>query len=179
MKNNDIIYKSNNLEVRDTMKKRYESKVAVFLILTRETNKSTEIMLQRRCNTGYMDGKYDMACSGHLEEGESLSMAVVREAKEELGIDIQEKDLKLVSVLHPWREGYINVFFSTQRFEGIPQIIEKEKCDDLRWFDINNLPDNTIEKIKHVIKCMKNGIIYDDGDFSHLKMKQTELERYI
>ena len=52
------------------MKKRYESKVAVFLVLTRETNKGTEILLQRRCNTGYMDGKYDMACSGHLESGE-------------------------------------------------------------------------------------------------------------
>ena len=158
------------------MKERYESKVAVFLVLTRLTENGTEIMLQRRCNTGYMDGKYDMACSGHLEIGESLSMAVAREAKEELGIDIQEKDLQLVSVLHPYQEGYINIFFSTQGFKGTPQIMEKEKCDDLRWFDINNLPANTIEKIKYVIKCMENGIIYDDGDFSHLKMKQTEIE---
>lgn len=158
------------------MKERYESKVAVFLVLTRLTENGTEIMLQRRCNTGYMDGKYDMACSGHLEMGESLSMAVAREAKEELGIDIHEKDLQLVSVLHPYQEGYINIFFSTQGFKGTPQIMEKEKCDDLRWFDINNLPANTIEKIKYVIKCMENGIIYDDGDFSHLKMKQTEIE---
>ena len=158
------------------MKERYESKVAVFLVLTRLTDNGTEIMLQRRCNTGYMDGKYDMACSGHLEIGESLSMAVAREAKEELGIDIQEKDLQLVSVLHPYQEGYINIFFSTQGFKGTPKIMEKEKCDDLRWFDINNLPANTIEKIKYVIKCMENGIIYDDGDFSHLKMIQTEKE---
>ena len=75
------------------MKERYEIKVAVFLVLTRETDNGTEIMLQRRCNTGYMDGKYDMACSGHLESGESISTAVVREAKEELGIIIDEKDL--------------------------------------------------------------------------------------
>ena len=86
------------------MKKRYESKVAVFLVLTRETSKGTEILLQRRCNTGYMDGKYDMACSGHLESGESFSMAMVREAKEEIGIDIHEKDLNLVSVIHPYEE---------------------------------------------------------------------------
>ena len=157
------------------MKKRYESKVVVFLVLTRETDKGTEIMLQKRCNTGYMDGKYDMACSGHLESGESLSMAVVREAKEELGIDIQEKDLELVSVLHPYQESYMNIFFSTKKFEGTPQIIEKEKCDDLRWFNINNLPDNTIERIKQVIKCMEKGVIYDDGNFSYLKMKQAEI----
>lgn len=154
------------------MKERYEIKVAVFLVLTRETDNGTEIMLQRRCNTGYMDGKYDMACSGHLESGESISTAVVREAKEELGIIIDEKDLQLISILHPYQEGYINVFFSTQTFEGTPQIMEKDTCDDLRWFALNNLPDNTIEKIKQVIKCIENGIIYDDGNFSHLKKKK-------
>jgi len=156
------------------MKERYKSKVAVFLVLTRETDKGTEILLQKRYNTGYMDGKYDMACSGHLESGESLSMAVARESKEELGIDIKEKDLQLILTLHPYKDEYLNIFFSTKRFSGTPQIMEPEKCDDLRWFDINNLPENTIEKIKLVIKCIENGIIYDDGDFSHLKMKLTE-----
>lgn len=68
------------------------------------------------------------------------------------------------------------MFFSTQTFEGIPQIMEKDTCDDLRWFTLNNLPDNTIEKIKQVIKCIENGIIYDDGNFSHLKRKQFEKE---
>ena len=90
-------------------------------------------------------------------------------------IDKQEKDLQLVSVLHPYHEEYMNIFFSTQKFKGTPQIIEKEKCDDLRWFNIKNVPDNTIEKIKQVIKCMEYDIIYDDGNFSHLKMKQTEV----
>ena len=46
------------------MKHRYESKVTVFLVLTRTVNGKKEVLLQRRCNTGYMDGKYDMACSG-------------------------------------------------------------------------------------------------------------------
>ena len=161
------------------MKERYESKVAVFLVLTRITDKGKEILLQRRYNTGYMDGKYDMACSGHLEINESISTAVVREAKEELGIDIQEKDLQMVCVIHPYQEGYMNIFFSAKKYQGIPQIIEKEKCDDLNWFNINNLPTNTIERIKNVIQCMENGIIYDDGDFSHLKMKKIEKENIL
>lgn len=57
--------------------------------------------------------------------------------------------------------------------------MEKEKCDDLRWFNKRNLPENTIERIKKVIKCMENGIIYDDGDFSNLKNKQTEMKSEI
>ena len=57
---------------------RYQSKIAVFLVLTRETKDGTEILLQRRYNTGFMDGMYDMAASGHVEKGETLSQAVVR-----------------------------------------------------------------------------------------------------
>lgn len=151
------------------MKERYESKVAVFLVLTRKVNGKTEILLQRRCNTGYMDGKYDMACSGHLEKGESLSMALVREAKEEINLDIKE-DLRLISVVHPYKEDYINVFFTTDKYEGTPTIMEPNKCDDLQWFDLNELPENITTRNRNVIKNIQKGIIYDDGDFSHQKM---------
>ena len=149
------------------MKKRYQSKVAVFLILTREENGKTEILLQERYNTGYMDGKYDAACSGHLEKGESVSMALVREAKEEIGIDINEKDLRFVELIHSYKEDYINVFFTTKKYSGTPKIMEPEKCDDLRWFDIENLPENIFPRIKNVLININKGILYDDADFTH------------
>lgn len=153
------------------MKDRYESKVIVFLILTRVINGKKQILLQKRKNTGYMDRKYDMACSGHLEKGETLSQAVVREAKEEIGITINEMDLELVSVIHPYQENYLNLFFTTPRYQGIPQIMEKEKCEDLNWFDIDNLPENTIDRIKNVLKNIEKGLLYDDGDFTYQKFK--------
>ncbi len=146
------------------MKQRYQSKVAVFLILTREKNGKTEILLQRRCNTGYMDGKYDVACSGHVEKGESLSMALCREAKEEIGLNINKKDLKLVSIIHRYKEDYIDVFFTTYVYEGNPKIMEPDKCDDLQWFDISQLPENTIIRNINVMTNMQKGIIYDDED---------------
>ena len=149
------------------MKERYQSKVAVSLILTRLTDDGKEILFQRRCNTGYMDGKYEISCSGHLEKGESLSNAMIREAKEELGIEIQEKDLQLVFVNHSYKEDYIQIYFTTQKYKGIPQIIEKDKCDDLRWFNSNNLPNNIMDRIERAIKCIESGVLYDnyhDGD---------------
>ena len=146
------------------MKKRYETKVAVFLILTRNVNVKTEVLLQQRCNTGYMDGKYDTACSGHLEAGESMAMAVIREAKEEINIQVDPKDLELVSVFHPYKENYLNVFFSAKKYTGVPEIMEKEKCSDLSWFDIDNLPENTIERVRRVLNNMKNEIVYDDDE---------------
>lgn len=151
------------------MSERYKCIVAVFLILTRENKGKTEILLQERYNTGYMDGKYDTACSGHLEPNESLSMALVREAKEEINLDIDEEDLEFVSLIHPYKEGYVNVFFTTKKYSGTPRIMEPDKCSNLQWFDIDNLPHNTIDRIKNVIENMKKRILYDDGNFSHQK----------
>ena len=150
------------------MKERYQTKVAVSLILTRETDDGKEILFQRRYNTGYMDGKYEISCSGHLEKGESLSRAIIREAKEELGIDIQKNDLQLVFINHSYKDDYMQIYFTAQKFNGIPQIIEKNKCDYLRWFNINNLPNNMIERIRYAIKDIENGITYanyNDADF--------------
>ena len=120
-----------------------------------------------------MDGKYDTACSGHLEQGESLSMAVAREAKEEIDLDIDEKNLKLISIIHPYQEDYINVFFTTDKYEGTPKIMEPNKCNDLKWFNINELPENVISRIRNAVENIKKGIIYDDGDFSRQKMNDS------
>ena len=149
------------------MKQRYESKVATFLILTRENNGKTEILLQKRCNTGYMDDMYDAACSGHLEKGESVAAATVREAKEEIDITINEFDLELIQVIHSYKEDYFNTFFTVKNYIGEPKIMEPSKCSDLSWFDIDNLPENTIYRIKNVVKNIKNNLLYDDADFTH------------
>lgn len=148
-------------------KERHQNKMAVFLILTRQNNGKTEILLQERYNTGYMDGKYDAACSGHVEKGESFSMALVREAKEEIDLTIDEKDLKLVQLIHSYKEDYINVFFTTNKYVGTPKIMEPTKCNSLEWFDIKNLPENIFPRVKNVLINMDNGLLYDDADFTH------------
>ena len=153
------------------MKERYVVKVALFLIITRNAENGTEILLQERCNTGYMDGKYDMACSGHLEKGESFTQALVREAKEEIGIDIKEEDLEFVHLYYPYEEEYVNVFFKANKYEGVPTIKEFDKCDSLKWFNIKSLPDNIIPKHKNVIECMDKKVMYDDRNATFLKLK--------
>ena len=142
------------------MKERYTSKVAVFLVLTREVDGKTETLLQERCNTGYKDGQYDVACSGHLEKGETIGAAIVREAKEEIDIDIQEKDLEVITVVHYPPDDYLNIFFKVRKYEGVPKIMEPNKCDDLSWFSVDQLPTNTIERTKNVLNMQKEGRLY-------------------
>ena len=56
------------------------------------------LMLQRK-NTGFWDGYYSLP-AGHLEEGETAIESTVREAKEEVGVDIKKSDLEFAHVIH-------------------------------------------------------------------------------
>ncbi len=125
-----------------------------------------KILLLRRTNTGYEDGNYSMI-AGHVEAGETFTDCIIREAKEEAGIIITEKDLKVAHVLHrnsEKNEKYerVDIFFVAKKWDG--EIINKEphKCDDLSWFDLDNIPINTIPYIKHIIQEIKKWNNYSE-----------------
>lgn len=144
------------------MKQRFAVHLTVGLLLI---NNKNEILMMRRCNTGYMDGMYGFV-SGHLEKEESLKQAMAREALEEVGIKIKEEDLEIICMIRRSdNDNYINYFLKCNNFEGIPTIMEKDKCDELRWIDINNIPNNTITAEKRAIYNYKNGIAFDEYGF--------------
>ena len=155
------------------MSENYLSRLAVNLVLTRinETGKK-EILLQLRQNTGYMDNMYDFACSGHVEKGESFTMALAREAREEIGIGVKEEDLIFLAVNHHYQADHLQMFFTTDSYEGEPRVCEPDECGGLLWADINNLPENTIPYVANVIEDIKLGIQFDDGDFVNLKSRK-------
>ena len=67
-----------------TRPEHYRSYSAVFPILLREGANGQEVLLHLRQNTGYMDGCWDFAGSGHVDENETARQAVTRECLEEL-----------------------------------------------------------------------------------------------
>ncbi len=137
------------------MKERYEIRCAVFLILTKRKENQEFVLLQKRFQTGILDGMYDVSASGHLEKDETLKQAMVREAKEELGIDIEEENLEYVSMMHAKFKDhteYLLVTFHTSQYEKIPMIMEPNKCNDLTWYPIDQLPENLIDTRKTMIQ---------------------------
>ncbi len=126
--------------------------------------KDGKILLQRRQNTGFMDGLWDLSCSGHVEHGESMSVAAAREAKEELGITVSPDKLHFFALVHKreeeWDLTYYNAYFVCTEYEGELHIAEPEKCSELKWFDLNDLPDDLINDRKQALQAYFNGVHY-------------------
>jgi 8-oxo-dGTP diphosphatase len=144
------------------MKKRHQIIPAAYLVLIDEG----KILLLRRYNTGYQDGNYSMI-AGHVDQGETFISAIIREAKEEAGIVLDKQDLKVIHVMHrksllPETDERVDVFISAEKWEG--DIINKEhhKCDDLSWFELDNIPDNSVPYLKHVVKQIRNNEFYSE-----------------
>ena len=125
--------------------------------------KDNKILLLRRFNTGYEDGNYSVV-AGHLDGNETFIQAMAREAKEEAGIDINLEDLEVVHVIHRKQstEERIDLFITAKEWKGEPKITELNKCDDLRWFELDDLPKNTIPYIKQAINNIQNKIFYSE-----------------
>ena len=105
--------------------------VAVHLFLI----KAEKVLLLRRYNTGYEDGNYSVI-AGHIDGNEHVYSAMIREAKEEAGINILEKNLEIIQVMHrkKEKEERIDYFFSCKEWEGEIKIMEPNKCDELLWY---------------------------------------------
>ena len=120
-------------------------KSAVHMIIC----KDNKILVQKRKGSKLWPGYYALP-AGHIDEGENQYDALIREAQEELGIVINLK--KIINSYVVLRrnyfeingkvlEPYIDYYFEIEEYEGIPKIIEEDKCDELIWVDMNNLPE--------------------------------------
>lgn len=142
-------------------KERFKFTPAVYLIL----EKDNKFLLSRRFNTGYEDGNYSFV-AGHLNGDETLMQAMIREAKEEIGIDIKPENLEVVHVMHRKtpneNEERIDFFIAAKKWNGKPKNMEPHKCDDLNWFVLNNLPSNVIPYIRQAIGCVFKNIFYSE-----------------
>jgi ADP-ribose pyrophosphatase YjhB (NUDIX family) len=88
---------------------------------------------------------------------------VKRECKEELNIDVETEDLTFIHLSHRFSNRiYYDIYFVVNKYNGEPVIMEPDKCSELSWFDMDNLPHDIIECRKIVIQQYKNKIYYSE-----------------
>lgn len=145
---------------------RFAVPVAVVVMIARSKGGTRRILLQRRRNTGFGDGMWDFACSGHVERGESLTDACARECREELGIDAAPENFKFFTLVYK-RDGsvtYVNPYFYLDEFSGEPERREPFKCSDLAWFDEEALPCDLLPDRRQALQAFGKGVTLIEYD---------------
>ena len=118
-------------------------KSAVHMIIM----KDDKILVQKRKGSKLWPGYYALP-AGHIDEGENQYDALLREAKEELGIKIEKIGNTYVVLRRNYfeidgkvLEPYIDFYFEVKEYTGEPMIMEENKCEELVWSSIEDLPE--------------------------------------
>ena len=144
------------------MTERYRIIPAIFIIVHTEEAGERRVLLQRRMNTGYRDGWYD-APSGHYDAKDEVPpIAAVRELQEETGLIAKSDDLELFHMVTNEHETpgkpYWYLFFRVPlaRCIGTYAIQEPGLCDDMRFFPLNQLPENIVPLVRQAIENLSS-----------------------
>lgn len=123
--------------------RRHREVVDVHLLLRR----GPDVLLTRRAGTGYADGLLH-APSGHVEDGEDVREAVIREAAEEIGVALRPDELRVALVMQhrgPGGAPRVGWFFEADHDPARPpRNAEPEKCSELTWSRLDTLPDDMV-----------------------------------
>ena len=120
----------------------------------------SKILLAKRKGS-HGEGMWGSA-GGHVEFGEKPSETVVREAKEELGIELTNVKFLCCTDAYMKDTHYIDIGFSAEISKGNPEIQPDEtgKIEEVKWFDLSDLPEPMFPPVKIYLEAFKTGKAY-------------------
>lgn len=125
-------------------------------------NKKNEVLLGLRKGS-HGEGEWSFP-GGHLDFGETIEETARREVAEKIGLNVGK--VELISVANEMRyiksdgKHYVNIGMKAEYIGGEARVMEKDKCEEWRWFSLDNLPKNLFEGTELIINNYKRGKIY-------------------
>ena len=132
---------------------------------SRSVSAATQVLLQLRRNTGYMDGHWACGASGHVEAAESVVETALRETREELGVSVSAAELSPLTAMHRTNdlggaalEQRIDMFFTLRAWTSAPAVREPAKNAGLRWFSLVDLPEPVPPHERYVLTLLAGAL---------------------
>lgn len=116
-----------------------------------------QILLQRRCmEKDSFPGCYDISSAGHIPAGSEIIPSALRELKEELGFDVEEKELVYCGTKHviitdefrsePYEDNqFASVYLMWRDISAENIKFQKEEIDEVMWMEFEALKKAVVE----------------------------------
>ena len=113
----------------------------LFVVAAALTNQVGEILLQRRPEGRQMAGLWEFP-GGKVDEGESPESALIRELREELGIEVSVSDLAPITFASEPLEdtNLLLLLYRCTKWQGEPVALDSPELRWLRPSDMHDLP---------------------------------------
>lgn len=149
-------------------KKGFWHKASVVFIIS---NDNKRVLLQQRsANKKLWPNLWDITAGGHVSSGELGYQAVIRETKEEIGIDINKESLEFIGVTTSENikgdriDRHFNEYFIVHCDIDLNDItLQEEEVQDIKWFDKEEIIrriNNNYEGLTRKIGCWEYLIKY-------------------
>lgn len=131
-------------------------------------NKDNQLLIQKRAaNKKKHPNLWDYSCAGHLSAGDSSVFGAMREIEEELGVKINEKNMKLIDTL--LKSYSPKPDFFENEFQDIYLCLEDIVLEDI------TLQVEEVAEVKYMnFEDYKQRILEEDKDF--VNRKKTHLQ---
>lgn len=121
--------------------------------------KDNKVLLTKRKGS-HGAGEYAFP-GGHLEYMESFEDCAIREVAEECGIKIKNIQFQFLTNITKYApKHYVHVGLLADWEEGEPKVLEPEKAEEWKWYDLDKLPEPLFEFCKLSFDAYKTGRNY-------------------
>ena len=142
-------------------------------------NNNGDVLLQRRCATKDSNpNMLDISSAGHLSAGDDSLTGAIRELKEELNLDVNKEDLKLIKTLK--RSSKYTETFINNEFDDLYILRTDKKLEDMKYQEeeISEIMFVPYKEFKKMVQNRQPDLLRHDDEFEILfNLLDTEFDK--
>lgn len=116
-----------------------------------------EVFLNKRGSKANNERGFWSLPGGQVIFGETLVEAIKREVSEEFAMEIEVLEIFTINdhILRKEGQHWVTPTFLASYVSGEPRILEPEKCAEIGWFDLYDLPKPLSDLLEDVLKVYR------------------------
>ena len=133
--------------------------------------KDNKVLLSLRSSSTSFGAHQYALIGGKIDKNESPTEALMREVQEEVGCILDTITVDQVLYFKGHKDTCVAFTFKVDAWQGEPNNKEPEKHEHIKWFNLDDLPENILPRHRYIITCIREGVSYAEWGFEGLKPK--------